>query len=82
MVFPSEAGRAWDFEANGMVDAVGDLVQAGRVKLFCVDSVDAYTWSDQILPTEERAARHGVYTRWLTDVLVPRCTPTPAPAPS
>ena len=71
VVFPSEAGRAWDFEANGMVDAVGDLVQAGRVKLFCVDSVDADTWSDRTLPIEERAARHGIYSRWLTDVLVP-----------
>ena len=46
-------------------------VAAGRVRLFCVDTVDADTWSDRSLPTEERAARHGVYSRWLTDVLVP-----------
>ena len=71
VVFPSEAGRAWDFEANGMVDAVGGLVHDGRVKLYCVDSVDADTWSDRSLPTEERAIRHGIYTRWLTDILVP-----------
>jgi len=71
VAFPSEAGRAWDFEANGMVDAVGDLVAAGRVKLFCVDSLDADTWSDASLPIEERARRHGLYTRWLTDTLVP-----------
>lgn len=71
VAFPSEAGRAWDFEANGMVDAVGDLVAAGRVKLFCVDSLDTDTWSDASLPIEERARRHGLYTRWLTDTLVP-----------
>ncbi|MCW2809555.1 MAG: hypothetical protein JWP61_13 [Friedmanniella sp.] len=71
LVFPSEAGRAWDFEANGMVEAVADLVDAGRVKLFCVDSLDADTWSDQGLPTEERALRHEVYTRWLTHRVVP-----------
>jgi esterase/lipase superfamily enzyme len=71
VVFPSEAGRAWDFEANGMVDAVGSLLQEGRVKLYCVDSVDADTWSDRSLPIEERAVRHGIYTRWLTDILVP-----------
>ena len=26
LVFPSEAGRAWDFENNGMVGAVSDLI--------------------------------------------------------
>ena len=29
LVFPTEAGRACDFESNGMVDAVADLLDAG-----------------------------------------------------
>jgi len=71
VVFPSEAGRAWDFENNGMVDAVGDLIDAGRVKLYCVDSLDAWSWSDQSISTEERAHRHGAYVDWLTKRLLP-----------
>lgn len=71
VVFPSEAGRAWDFENNGMVQALRSLIDGGRIKLYCVDSLDAQTWSDRALPIEERARRHGVYTRWLTDQLVP-----------
>ena len=70
LVFPAEAGRAWDFENNGMIDAVADLIDAGRVKLYCVDSADAWTWSDRSVPTEERARRHGAYEHWVTtDVL-------------
>ena len=30
LVFPSEGGSAWDYENNGMVGAVADLVDAGR----------------------------------------------------
>jgi esterase/lipase superfamily enzyme len=71
LVFPSEAGRAWDFENNGMVDAVADLVEAGRAKLYCVDSLDAYSWSDRSASVEERARRHGIYTSWLVDRAVP-----------
>lgn len=71
MVFPSEAGRAWDFENNGMIEAVADLLEAGRVKLYCVDSFDHLTWSDNSLPTEERARRHGAYERWILDTVVP-----------
>jgi esterase/lipase superfamily enzyme len=71
LVFPSEQGRAWDFENNGMVGAVADLIDAGRVKLYCVDSADAATWSDHSLPLEERARRHDDYEQWLLSTVVP-----------
>lgn len=71
LVFPSEQGRAWDFENNGMVQAVADLVDGGRVKLYCVDSGDAQTWSDRWLPTEERARRHDGYEQWILNAVVP-----------
>jgi esterase/lipase superfamily enzyme len=67
LVFPSEQGRAWDFENNGMVGAVADLLEAGRVKLYCVDSYDAASWSDSSAPVEERARRHGAYESWILD---------------
>ena len=71
LAFPSEAGRAWDFENNGMLDAIGNLINDGRVKLYCVDSLDADTWAHKGVPIEERALRHEVYTRWLTHHVVP-----------
>ena len=67
VVFPSEAGRAWDYENNGMVAAVQPLIDAGRIKLYCVDSFDRYTWSDSWLPLEERARRHGAYASWIAE---------------
>jgi esterase/lipase superfamily enzyme len=71
LVFASEQGRAWDFENNGMVGAVGDLVDGGRVKLYCVDSGDAQTWSDRGIPIEERARRHDSYEQWILNSVVP-----------
>jgi esterase/lipase superfamily enzyme len=47
------------------------LINDGRVKLYCVDSLDVDTWADKALPLEERALRHEVYTRWLTHHVVP-----------
>jgi esterase/lipase superfamily enzyme len=71
LVFPSEQGRAGDFANNGMVGAVADLVEAGRVKLYCVDSYDAASWAARHLPLEERARRHGEYESWIVDQVVP-----------
>jgi len=71
VVFPSEQGRAWDFESNGMVATVEHLIEAGRLKLYCVDSHDTGTWVRKDLPLEERARLHGGYEEWIVDHVVP-----------
>lgn len=71
LVFPSEAGDAYDFERNGMLDAVGDLVRGGRAKLYCVDSFDAQSWSDPSLSAEASARQHERYVAWIVDQVVP-----------
>ena len=71
LVFPTEGGNAWEFADNGMVAAVEDLIEAGRVKLYCVDSFDAGTWSATGLPLEERARRHAGYESWILQAVVP-----------
>ncbi len=71
LAFPSEAGKAYDWRDNGMVGAIADLIDAGRVKLYCVDSFDAASWSNRQLSLEERAREHGRYESWIFDQVVP-----------
>ncbi len=71
LVFPSERGRAWDFENNGMVDAVWPLVAEGRAKLYCVDSFDDRSWSDSAKSAEQRAQAHTEYEGWLLGAVLP-----------
>jgi esterase/lipase superfamily enzyme len=71
LAFPSEQGPCWQYEERGMVDAVAGLLEAGRAKLYCVDSYDGSSWHDGSIPLEERARRHGTYERWILDDVVP-----------
>jgi esterase/lipase superfamily enzyme len=71
LVFPTERGRASDFENSGMLAAVGGLVEAGRLKVYCVDSYDAGSWSNRDVPLEERARGHDRYESWILDDVVP-----------
>lgn len=71
LVFPSEQGRCFDYENNGMIGAISHLIDGGRVKVYCVDSFDAASWVDKGLPIEERAKRHGAYEDWILDQVVP-----------
>jgi esterase/lipase superfamily enzyme len=71
LAFPSEGGRAYDWRDNGMIGAVADLIDDGRVKVYCVDSFDASSWSNRDVPLEERAYQHGRYESWILDEVVP-----------
>jgi esterase/lipase superfamily enzyme len=71
LAFPSELGARWDWEDRGMVAAVAGLIDGGRVKLYCLDAADAYTWRADDVPLEERARRHGEYERWVNEWVAP-----------
>ncbi len=38
LAFPTSHGDEWELQRHGLIDAVGDFVDAGRVKIFCVGS--------------------------------------------
>ena len=71
LVFPSELGKRWDWEDTGMIGALAPLVDAGRVKVYCVDGADEWSWRADDVPLEERARRHADYERWINDDVAP-----------
>jgi esterase/lipase superfamily enzyme len=71
LAFPSQEGPAWQYEERGMVDAVGDLIEAGRLKVYAVDSFDSGSWYRHDVPLEERAQLHGLYEDWIVNQVVP-----------
>jgi esterase/lipase superfamily enzyme len=71
LVFPAQESNRYEWEERGMLAAVAGLVDAGRVKLYCVDSWDSSIWHDDWLSLEERARRHGGYEAWLLEHVVP-----------
>ena len=54
-----------------MIDAVADLVEAGRAKLYTVDSYDGASWSNRSIPLEDRARAHDAYEAWIVERVVP-----------
>jgi esterase/lipase superfamily enzyme len=71
LVFPAQEGPRYEWEQRGMIDAVAGLIEAGRLKVYCVDSWDSGSWHDEWLPLEERARRHGRYEEWLVGHVAP-----------
>lgn len=71
LVFPTAAGMAHEWELQGMVDAVRDLVDGGRIKLYCVESNVAEAWTRRGNDPAWRIRRHMAYERFALEELVP-----------
>jgi esterase/lipase superfamily enzyme len=71
VVFPCSRGRYFDFEGMGMIAAIAGSIDSGRVKLFCIDSVDEESWYNFAAAPAARNARHEAYDRYLATELIP-----------
>ena len=71
IVFPTSCGRFFEFEDQGMVGAVADKIHAGKLQLFCVDSVDAESWYNRNVGADWRVARHVQYENYILRDVVP-----------
>lgn len=71
IVFPAQSGRFFEFEDFGMIAACHSLIEAGKIKIFTIDSLDSQTWANWYAHPADRARRHEDYDRYLTQEVAP-----------
>ena len=71
LVFPSAAGFAHEWKAQGMIDALAPWLERGQLKLYCPDSNVSETWTAKTGTLDERMARHRAYEAMIVGELVP-----------
>lgn len=71
IAFPSGGGQFFDFENNGMITAVAPLIEAGKIKIYCPESLDNESWLNQGIDPHWRAVRHNAYQDFILNDLVP-----------
>jgi esterase/lipase superfamily enzyme len=71
LVFPAQGGRFFEYEDFGMVHAVQELIEDGRLRLFTVDSIDNQSWANWNAHPADRASRHEDYDRYIIEELLP-----------
>jgi len=81
LVFPTSRGRFFEYEDRGMVANIADMIEAGHLQLYCIDSVDAESFYNWNASPGWRLWRHTLYED-LARLLIwrlPRCQYCPAP---
>lgn len=71
LVIPSQDGQCGDFEGFGMVDACGKWIEEGRLQLFCIDTIDKETWSNQNGDPKYRIELHEKWIQYILEEVYP-----------
>ena len=70
IIFPTTKGRYFESKDFKLIDSVSDLIEAGKVKIYCPDSVDAYSLYNQAIPPAERMKNHIWYDKMILEEVV------------
>lgn len=71
IVFPTAAGFAHEWQAQGMIDVLQPFLASGRIKLYCPESNVSEAWTKKETDPAWRIQRHLAYERFVLDTLVP-----------
>jgi esterase/lipase superfamily enzyme len=71
VVFQTSGGDEREYEGQGMIDALGHHIDSGKVKLFCVNSVNNESWYNKQAHPRHRSWMQAMYDAYVADEVVP-----------
>jgi len=69
--FPTSAGDEWELEGQSMVGALADFIEAGRIKLFTVNSINGHSFYNKSAHPFHRSYVQAVFDTYLREEVVP-----------
>lgn len=71
LVFPTSQGKFFEYENNGMIQAVSAKIERGELMVFCVDSGDSESWYNRGIHPHDRVTRYVAYENYVLYELAP-----------
>lgn len=71
LMFPSSGGQFTQNRDFGLLDTVMDFVEAGKVKLYNVETIDLLSFYDDHMDTETKIHNYELYMQFLKLELIP-----------
>lgn len=71
IAFANHGGDFYEFEDQGMVNALVNLIDNGQICLYTIGNIDEETWYHASLSPHWRGIRHSAYQDFILNNLVP-----------
>jgi esterase/lipase superfamily enzyme len=71
LAFPTSHGDEWELQRQGLIDAIADFVDAGRVKVFCVGANNQDSFLNESAHPLHRSWRQRMFDEYIRDEVIP-----------
>lgn len=71
LIFPTWQSDLWESESKGLIGAISPLINAGRLSVFCVNSISPHAWCNDSVPIHEKTRRQAAFNHYIEDEVVP-----------
>lgn len=71
LFFPTRMGRFFDYENWGVVKAIENKINSGKIQLFCLDSIDAESFYSKEISPANRMNRYIQFEKYLLEEVIP-----------
>ena len=71
LAFPTSHGDEWELQRHGMVDALAEFIDGGRVKLFCVGSNNHESFLNSSAHPFHRSWRQRMFDEYIREEVFP-----------
>jgi len=71
LMFPTAAADCEEYERFGLIDSIAHHIEAGKVKVFSIDSINRHSWMNSNLHPAERARRQSLFDAYVYQEVAP-----------
>jgi esterase/lipase superfamily enzyme len=71
LAFPTSHGDEWELQRHGLIDAIGDFIEAGRLKVFCVGSNNTESFLNESAHPLHRSWQQRMFDEYIRDEAIP-----------
>lgn len=61
ILFPTSKGKYYDAKDFGLIGSADHLLDSGKIRIYCPDSIDAESWYNYSIDPSDRVKKHNVF---------------------
>jgi esterase/lipase superfamily enzyme len=71
LMFPSAAADYLEYERFYLIDSIKDLIDAGKFKVYSINSINSESWLNSEMHPRDKSIRHQQFNEYVIEEVVP-----------
>jgi esterase/lipase superfamily enzyme len=71
LLIPTASSDYLEYEKNGLIESIAPYINSGKVKVYCINSINGESWLNPYMNGYDKAVRHQQFNDYVIKEVVP-----------